>query len=171
MSWIPYRQSSISRRIVAKRSSVESSISIAAAPFERLGKALKARNPDQIISYNSWIMPRFTEFQDFHFGEGNEQGTAGIGPKGGDGIVADGPQKGLQGHANFILDGPNWGIHSPETKINPPKWTKDQVSKMVKNAVEHKLALSFNLLMYEDGSVSPASLEMMRHVREIVRGK
>jgi hypothetical protein len=32
---------------------------------------------------------------------------------------------------------------------------------MANNAVEHKLALSFNLLMYEDGSVSPASLEMM----------
>jgi len=141
------------------------------ASFERLGKALKAGSPDRIISYNSWIMPRFTEFQDFHFGEGNEQGAAGTGPKGGDGIVADGPQKGLQGHANFILDGPNWGIRSPETKINPPRWTKDQVAKMVKNAMEHKLALSFNLLMYEDGSVSPASLEMMRHVRKVVHGK
>ena len=32
---------------------------------------------------------------------------------------------------------------------------------MAIDAVEYKLALSFNLLMYEDGSVTPASLEMM----------
>ena len=29
--------------------------------------------------------------------------------------------------------------------------------------MERKLALSFNLLMYEDGSVSPESLEMMKY--------
>ena len=91
------------------------------APFERLGKDLKAGNPDRLIAYNSWIMPRFTEFQDFHFGEGNEHGTTGTGPKDGNGIITTGPQKGLQSHANFILDGPNWGIREPDTEINPPR--------------------------------------------------
>ena len=34
-------------------------------PFEQMGKALKTGNPDRLISYNSWVLPRFTDFQDF----------------------------------------------------------------------------------------------------------
>lgn len=140
-------------------------------PFERMGKALKAGNPNRLIAYNSWILPRFTEFQDFFFGEGNEKGIDGAGPIGGNGIVAQGPQKGLQGFANFILDGPDWGIYKPETVITPPVYTKDEIETLVRNAMSRKFAMSFNLLMYEDGSVSPASLEMMKYVKSIVRGK
>ena len=140
-------------------------------PFERMGKALKTGNPDRLIAYNSWILPRFTEFQDFFFGEGNEKGIEGAGPKGGNGIVTEGMQKGLQGFACFIMDGPDWGIYKPETIIKPPVFTKDQIEQLVLNAMERKLAMSFNLLMYEDGSVSPASLEMMKHVKNIVRKK
>jgi hypothetical protein len=140
-------------------------------PFERMGKALKTGNPERLIAYNSWILPRFTEFQDFFFGEGNEKGIEGAGPRGGNGIVAEGMQKGLQGFACFIMDGPDWGIYKPETIIKPPVFTKDQIEQLVLNAMERKLAMSFNLLMYEDGSVSPASLEMMKHVKNIVRKK
>jgi hypothetical protein len=139
------------------------------APFEQMGKALKAGNSSRLISYSSYVMPRFTEFQDYFFGEGNEKGNYGAGPKGGDGIITVGPAKGLQGFACFILDGPDWGIYEAETKINPPRFTRDQIAALVNNALERKLAMSFNLLMYEDGSVSPQSLEMMKYVRTIVR--
>ena len=37
------------------------------APFERLGKALKAGNPARLISYNSWVLPRLTELPGFPF--------------------------------------------------------------------------------------------------------
>ena len=141
------------------------------APLEQMGKALKAGNAERLISHSSYVMPRFTEFQDYFFGEGNEKGNYGAGPKSGDGIIAIGPAKGLQGFACFILDGPDWGIYEAETKINPPQFTRDQITALVNNALERKLALSFNLLMYEDGSVSPESLEMMKYVRTIVRGK
>ena len=140
------------------------------APFERLGKALKTGNPDRVIAYNSWILPRFTEFQDFFFGEGNEKGLDGAGPKGGDGIVDHGPQKGLQGFACFVMDGPDWGIYQPETVISQPVYSKEKIEVLVRNAIDRRLAISFNLLMYEDGSVSPASLEMMKYVKQIVHG-
>ena len=140
-------------------------------PFEHMGKALKTGNPDRLISYNSWVLPRFTDFQDFFLGEGNEDGNDGSGPKGGDGIIAKGPQKGLQGFACFVLDGPDWGLYKAETKINPPRFTRDQIKELVNNALERKIAMSFNLLMYEDGSVSPESLDIMKYVRTIVRGK
>jgi hypothetical protein len=141
------------------------------APFEKMGQALKAGNSNRLVSYSSYVMPRYTEFQDYHFGEGNEKGNYGAGPKGGNGIIAGGPQKGQQGFACFILDGPDWGIYQPETKIDPPQFTREQMAALVDNALQRKLALSFNLLMYEDGSVSPESLDMMKYVRKIVRGK
>ena len=141
------------------------------APFEQMGKALKAGNPGRLISYSSYVMPLFTEFQDYFFGEQNAKGNYGAGPKGGDGIIKVGPPKGLQGFACFVFDGPDWGIYQAETKINPPEYTREQITEVVNNALERKLALSFNLLMYEDGSVSPESLEMMKYVRTIVRGK
>jgi hypothetical protein len=139
------------------------------APFGQMGAALKAGNSSRLISYSSYLMPRFTEFQDYFFGEGNETGNYGAGPKGGDGIIAVGPSKGLQGFACFILDGPDWGIYQAETRIEPPQFSRDQATELVTNALERKLAMSFNLLMYEDGSVSPESLDMMKHVRRIVR--
>ena len=40
------------------------------APFEMLGRALRAGNDARLISYNSWIMPSFTDFEDVAFGEG-----------------------------------------------------------------------------------------------------
>ena len=69
----------------------------------------------------------------------------------------------------FILDGPDWGIRRPETKINPPVFSAQQAIDMVKRAAERRQALSFNLLMYEDGAVSLQSLEVLRAVRKAVR--
>ena len=139
------------------------------APFERISKALKAGNPDRLVSYNSWILPRLTEFQEVYMGEGFA-GSAAT-PVGGDGIFSTGPQKGLFAHGMFVLDGPDWGINGPDIRINPPAFPAEQAVGLVRRAAERGQTLSFNLLMYEDGSVSPASLEVLRAVRKAVRGK
>jgi len=139
------------------------------APFERMTKAMKAGYPERIVSYNSWILPRVTEFQDFSFGEGFD--AINHWPTDRKGVFIDGPQKGQQAQFMDILDGPDWGIWKPETIIQPPRFTDEQIADLVKNAAVQRKALSFNLLMYEDGSVSPQSLERMRTVRKIIRGK
>ena len=102
------------------------------APFERITRALKAGNPDRLVSYNSWILPRLTEFQEVYMGEGFE-GSAAT-PVGGDGIFPTGPQKGLFAHGMFILDGPDWGINHPETKINQPRFSADGAAGLVQRA-------------------------------------
>lgn len=143
------------------------------SPFEEQGKALKAGYPGRIIAFNDWVRPRLTEFQDFEFGEAFNGLNDGAGklfpdgpPAGGDGVYVQGPHKGLQAHGMFILDGagygPEWGIWQPDTTIAKPLYTAEQIIRMAKNAKEHKVPLSFNLLMYEDGSVSPESLEAVR---------
>ena len=139
------------------------------APFERITKALKAGSPNRLVSYNSWILPRLTEFQEVYTGEGFMGSDATS--LGSDGIFPTGPQKGLFAHGMFVLDGPDWGINHPDTKINKPCRTSRQAVELVRKASARGQTLSFNLLMYEDGSVSPDSLEVIRAVRKAIRGK
>jgi hypothetical protein len=138
------------------------------APFERIGAAAKAGNPARLVSYNPWVLPRLTDFQDFYFGEGFHGNTATA--VGSAGIFTSGGQQGLLAHGSFPLDGPNWGVYKPETKITGPFFTPGDAVAMVRDASARGQALSFNLLMYEDGSVSPKSLDVMRAVRKAIRG-
>ena len=139
------------------------------APFERITKALKAGNPDRLVSYNSWVLPRLTEFQEVWMGEGFRGSDTT--PLGGDGIFPSRPQKGLFAQGMFVLDGPGWGINHPETKINKPCLSPEQAAELVSKASAHGQTLSFNLLMYEDGSISPECMEVMRAVRRLIRGQ
>ena len=80
----------------------------------------------------------------------------------------------LQAYGMFIPDGagygPEWGIWRPDTMIAKPRFTSEQIVDMAKYAKAHHVALSFNLLMYEDGTVSPASLDAVKLFGKTVRG-
>jgi hypothetical protein len=70
----------------------------------------------------------------------------------------------------FVLDGPDWGIWHPDTTIVKPNFTPEQMVEMAKNAKAHHVAISFDILMYEDGSVSPASLDAIKLFGKTIRG-
>jgi hypothetical protein len=137
------------------------------APYEQLGMAAKAGNRSRIISYNPWIQARGTDFQDFQFGEGFT-GSTGL-PVSAKGIWPTGSLKGLQAHGCFQVDGPDWGINHPETVIRAPHFTTERAIEMALDAAERNETLSWNLLMYDDGNVSPESLETMRAAGAAVR--
>jgi hypothetical protein len=139
------------------------------APYERLGAAAKAGSPSRLLSWNPWITPRGTDFQDFQFGEGF-LGSPDL-PVADKGIWPEGPVQGLHAHGNFQIDGPNWGITQPDTVIEPPHDTPDKAIQIAMQAAERDEALSWNLLMYADGSVSPASLQLLRRMGRAVRAR
>lgn len=93
---------------------------------------------------------------------------------GGDGVYVEGPHKGLRAHGIFILDGagygPEWSIWQPDTTIAKPQYTSEQIIHMAQDAKQHKVALTFNLLKYEDGTVSPDSLDAVWLLRKTLRG-
>ena len=132
------------------------------APYEKLGEAAKAGNSSRIISYNAWIGPRGTDFQDFQFGEGF-MGSPDL-MEADQGLWPSGPMKSLHAHGNFQIDGPDWGINKPDTVIQSPLLTTDKAIRIALEAAARHQALSWNLLMYEDGSVSPASLSLLQQV-------
>jgi len=147
------------------------------SPFEQENRALKAGYPGRIVSFNDWIRPRTTDFQDIEFGEGFNGLNDGAGklfpdgpPVGGDGVYVEGPHKGLQAHGMFVLDGPDWGIWHSDTTIVKPKFTSEQMVEMAKNAKAHHVAISFDILMYEDGSVAPASLDAIKLFADTIHG-
>ncbi|GAA5497387.1 hypothetical protein Rhal01_03581 [Rubritalea halochordaticola] len=141
------------------------------APFERLGKAAKAGNPDRLISYNPWIVSRYTEFQEVEFGEGHyfkaKHGTAAAD---GDGIWTAGKAKGLLQHGMFTMDG-GWGVNKANMSAKPKLSPSDLVS-MIKKASKHNSPLSINLLMWDSDTgdyFDPESFQVMKEVKKAIR--
>jgi len=134
------------------------------APFERLGQAAKAGNPNRLISYNDWIAASFTDFQEVIFGEA-DTGAARFGsaPAGGNGIFTDGPHKGLLQHGMFTME-QDWGVHSQDqsstTQVNAA-----QAIGWVQSASARDVPLSFNMMFWEDQTYAQASLDVLLAVK------
>ena len=136
---------------------------LAPASFEALTKAAKSGSPKRLVSYNSWIMPTFTDFQDIHMGEMFfDANTADMDPKG---IYKSGPFKGNQSHSMFTVNSPGWGVWQPDFRI-PLTMSASSAVGLVKRGMERGEVISFNFDMYEDGAVTPATLDMFRQLKE-----
>jgi hypothetical protein len=130
------------------------------APFERLGQAAKAGNPDRIVSFNSWIIARYTDFQEVQFGEGHHGETRfGSAPVGGNGIYTDGPHKGLLQHGMFTME-QDWGIKAANEPINT-QITPAQAIDWVQDSSSRRVPLSFNMMFWDDQSHSLASMDVL----------
>lgn len=138
---------------------------ILSAPFKEISQAARSGNRERIIAYNSWILPRLTEYQDYFAGEGLKQFE---GLK--EGIFQEGLQKGLMAHTCFPLE-KRWGHIDWNTTIASPKYTLEQLTERIKHAQKNRYPLSINLEMYEDGTVSPESIELLEKVQGVIRGE
>jgi hypothetical protein len=138
---------------------------ILSAPFKELTLAAKSGNPERIVAYNSWIKPRLTEYQDYYAGEGARKLS-----ELGNGVFSFGPQEGLMAHGCFVLE-KDWGHIVENTVIPKPKYSLTELMEMIQHAKRNKYPLSINLEMYEDGSISPDSFELLKKVSMEIRGK
>lgn len=136
---------------------------ILTAPFREITKAAKKRNSKRIVAYNSWIKPKVTEYQDYYGGEGGKSFDDLN-----NGVFLNGRQKGLQAHGCFPLER-RWGHIDLNTPITSPKHSIEKLTGFVKKAQENKYPLSINLEMYEDGSVSAESLELLKKLKTVIR--
>lgn len=135
------------------------------APFKAFTEASRKGNPERMISYNSWIKPRITEYQDYYGGEGRRSFKA---KELENGVFKSGRQKGLQAHGCFPLE-KRWGHIDKDTLITPPNLPLNRLVYLVKKAKINRYPLSLNLEMYEDGTVSPASKELLKGLKAEVR--
>ena len=140
---------------------------ILTAPLKSITAAARSGNPTRMVAYNSWIKPKITRFQDYYGGEGR----TGFSPRElSDGIFKSGRQQGLQAHGCFILE-KRWGHIDLNTPIAKPKYSLEQLTRLVKRSRQARYPLSINLEMYEDGSVSPASAALLKELKAAVGKK
>lgn len=140
------------------------------APFEHLGQAAKAGNPNRLISYNPWVAASTTDFEDVCFGEGSHgQSQFGSATVGGNGLFADGPYKGTLQHAMFTLE-QDWGVHNEDQPITT-RVNASQAISWVRSASARGVPLSFNIMMWADQTCSPSSLDVLMKLKNDVYGK
>lgn len=138
---------------------------ISTVNFREISQAAKTGNSQRIVAYNSWILPKVTEYQDYYAGEGLKQFT-GLE----EGVFPEGNYKGLQAHTCFPLE-KRWGHIDRDTTIASPRYSFEDLINRIKYAQKNRYPLSINLEMYEDGSVSPESLQLLGKIRQVIRGK
>jgi len=70
-------------------------------PYEFVTRVARTGNPSRVVSYNNWVFPRLTDFQDDWIGESTH---ALLPPPGAAAFAPGGPQEGMQAHLNTFLD-------------------------------------------------------------------
>jgi hypothetical protein len=131
------------------------------APWERLAKTAKAGNTNRLICFNPWVLPPATEFEDYLAGEGNSDPSLRNTLKPGDnGRISSGMYAGRQASAALIMEG-GWYHTKRDTEIPAPRMTPEQLQKLVGRFRELKNVLMLNCEIYQDGTLSPATVELI----------
>jgi hypothetical protein len=131
------------------------------APFERLAAAAKTGNSKRILSYNSWVGTKVTDFQDVIFGEdvwGTASDTTG-------GIYNSGKEKGLlQMSMKRINDG-NWGVTGPDETIDLITDAGTIIAN-IKAAHDRNVPTALNIKVWDDGSTGRTTFDALLEVKE-----
>jgi len=145
------------------------------APWEQMTRAAKIENPDRLVGYNSWIWPKATDFQDFFCGESEDltEGRItgeGFLPVGGSGIFTGGPQSGLQANLNTRNEPGDWCQTESDSDIPAPRHSAEYMIEKFKQCIGRRNVPVINLLVYQDGTASPAALGEFAAIRKAIKG-
>ena len=91
-------------------------------------------------------------------------------PVGGSGKFTGGPQAGLQGHITTFIE-QDWGHFKRDTPIGPPQFTAAEMIAKVKDAVDRRNVPTIDAEIYQDGAISPATLSLLKAVRQAIKGR
>ncbi len=140
------------------------------APWENLCRAAKAGFARRLVAFNPWELNSPTEFQDFFTGEGFEdpRGYNELLVRGGNGRYPSGTHQGLQASACLITEG-DWVHNRKDTAIGNPRWNPEQLALLLKGFAEYGSVPLFNLEIYQEGTVSPATVDLLHAARELAR--
>jgi hypothetical protein len=129
--------------------------------FRDFFKICKVGNSNRIIALNSWIYPNVTEWQEYWAGETAspvELPVNGSNPRG--------PGEGLRYQALLIME-PYWVQEKVE--MPEPRFTAVALSDYISQCMKNGGAVTINLGIYQDGSVDPKAVEVLKQVRKRFR--
>jgi len=129
--------------------------------FEEFGAVARKGNPNRVITYNNWKVAGYTEFQDYMSGE-NHRAFNAKDLK--DGVLLHGKDKGLRAFGLFRTEN-DWAVHRGSKKIVVNQRFIDAFPGLAERARKNKYFICYNLMMYEDGSIAPESLEGVKKAK------
>jgi hypothetical protein len=143
------------------------------APWSAMTQAAKAGYPGRVVGYNSWILPKATDLQDFACGEGDFPDRLGAEddaelPVGGSGIYLSGPQEGLRATVTLTNEGEDWGHIKPDAAIPPPRYTDAKMIGYIREAMARKEVPVINLEVYQDGTPSRQAVDEFKAISKAV---
>ena len=144
------------------------------APFKAMTEAAKAGNPGRVVGYNSWILPKATDLQDYACGEGDFPDRVPAAndvelPVGGSGVFLSGPQKGLQATMTLTNEGGDWGHITPNAEVPAPRYSNAQMIDYIRGAMAHKDVPIINLEVYQDGSASQKTIDEFKAIKAAIQ--
>ncbi|MHC4983684.1 MAG: alpha-L-fucosidase [Planctomycetota bacterium] len=131
-------------------------------PIQEMFRATKAGWKDRLVAFNHWVFPVPTLCQDYWCGEVYQTLVDPIETR----FFQAGAAKGLQYHALLALD--DWGI--PPAGAKPAVWSGKELANYIRRAIAAQGVVTVNLGIYQDGTITEATAEVMRIVRRAIRG-
>ena len=139
--------------------------------WERMAAAARAGNPDRVLTYNNWIMPKVTDFDDVYPGENalweTKYEDLSFLPVGGTGRYTGGPQAGLQAEITVLING-DWGHFKMNEPIAPPRLSADEIVSRLKDAISRRAVPLLDIEVYQDGTASPQTLQLFQAIRKAI---
>ncbi len=129
--------------------------------FRDFNKVCKAGNSKRVIAVNSWIYPNVTEWQDYWAGETANPVGLPV-----DGTNAHGPGQGLRYQALLIME-PYWVQQKLE--MPKPQFDAQKLGDYISGCMKNGGAVTINLGIYQDGSVDPRAVDVLKEVRQRIR--
>ena len=129
--------------------------------FRDFFQVCKAGNSRRIIAVNSWIYPNVTDWQDYWAGETASPVALPV-----NGTNARGPGQGLRYQALLIME-PYWVQQKVE--MPRPQFDAQKLGDYISGCMKNGGAVTINLGIYQDGSVDPRAVDVLKEVRARIR--
>jgi hypothetical protein len=130
-------------------------------PWERFTEAARAGHAQRLVTYNAGVDARYlyTTHQDYWAGELR---GLDVPPEG---RYVDG----LQWHGWTCLDDTNWVHTQPDTEPAEPRFTDRCLVAYLRACRQQRVPMSFNVVIFQDGTVSEQAVAQLRRVGEELR--
>jgi hypothetical protein len=132
-------------------------------PWERFTSAAKTGDPARLVTYNAGVNETFlyTTHQDYWAGELvdlEHPPTARCHAA-----------NGLQWFGWTCLEDRAWVHHRLDTQIPEPLYPDDQIAAFVRTCNRHQAPMTFNVGIYQDGTLAEPSVEQLHRLDQALR--
>jgi hypothetical protein len=130
-------------------------------PWEQFTVAAKLGFPARLVTYNAGVAKTFlyTTHQDHWSGELVDLKAP---------AKARFLDNGLQWFGWTCLDFRAWVHTSRNTEIPKPLYSDEEVATFVRTCNSHQAPMTFNVGIYQDGTMAPVSVEQLRRIGKTI---